>query len=131
MGAVFNAPMLADCLSAVGGRQDGVANEPGSLAGRPPEPGRGRASKNVPSDADNGADMTGPLGVGQAVAWREHLDQPQLIARMALFVGGVRAIERRGGIAQRGDGVVQGGLVSFDLRDQMYAACRGLLERFF
>ena len=54
MGAVFNAPMLADCLSAVGGRQDGVANEPGSLAGRPPEPGRGRASKNVPSDADNG-----------------------------------------------------------------------------
>ena len=44
---------------------------------------------------------------------------------------GRRAIERRGGIAQRGDGVVQGGLVSFDLRDQMYAACRGLLERFF
>jgi len=26
---------------------------------------------------------------------------------------------------------VQGGLVSFDLREQMYAACRGLLERFF
>ena len=62
MGAVLNAPVLADGLSADGGRQDGVADEPGSLAGRPPEPGRGGAGKNIPSDADNGADMIGPFG---------------------------------------------------------------------
>ena len=41
------------------------------------------------------------------------------------------AIERRGGLAQRRDGVMQDGLVCLDLGDQMNAACGSLLERFF
>ena len=87
MGAVLNAPVLADGLSADRRRQDGVADEPGRLAGRPPEPGRGGAGKNIASDTNDGADMIGPFGTGQAIAWREHLDQPQFVAGMAVFVG--------------------------------------------
>jgi hypothetical protein len=48
-----------------------------------------------------------------------------------LFVGGLDAIERCCGVAQRGDGVMQGGLVRFDLSDQMNASGGGLLEGFF
>ena len=85
MGAVLNAPVLADGLSADRRRQDGVADEPGRLAGRPPEPGRGGAGKNIASDTNDGADMIGPFGTGQAIAWREHLDQPQFVAGMNAF----------------------------------------------
>ena len=131
MGAIFNAPVLADGLSANGGRQDDFADEVGGLAGRPPEPGRRGAGQDVTRDADNGADMIGPFGAGQVIAWGEHLDQPQLISGMALLVDRVRTVERRLAITQRGDRVMQGRLVSFDLRDQMDAACSGLLERFF
>jgi hypothetical protein len=41
------------------------------------------------------------------------------------------AIERCCDIAQRGDGVMKGGLVGFDLSDQMNAGGGGLLECFF
>jgi hypothetical protein len=75
--------------------------------------------------------VASPLGVGQAVARREHLDQAGLVAGTALLVESAAAIERRGGIAQRGDDVMQGGLIGFDLGDQVNAACSGLLESFF
>src|SRR5947209_3589642 len=75
--------------------------------------------------------MAGPLGVGQAVARREHLDQAGLVARAAVLVDGARGIERRRGIAQRGDSVMQRGLVGLDLSDQMNAAGSSMLEGFF
>jgi hypothetical protein len=75
--------------------------------------------------------MSSPLGIGQAVARREHLDQTGLVARTAVLVGSARAIEWGSGVAQRGDGVMKSGLVSFDLGDQMNAACSGLFEGFF
>jgi hypothetical protein len=75
--------------------------------------------------------MASPLGVGQAVARREHLDQTGLVAATALLVGSAGAIERCSGVTQRGDGVMQCGLVGFDLGDQMNAAGSGLLEGFF
>ena len=53
------------------------------------------------------------------------------VAGPALLVGGLGAIERCGGVAQRGDGVMQGGLVGFDLGDQMNAAWRRLARMLF
>jgi hypothetical protein len=52
-------------------------------------------------------------------------------AAPTLLVGGLCAIERCCDIAQRGDGVMKGGLVGFDLSDQMNAGGGGLLECFF
>ena len=57
--------------------------------------------------------------------------RPGLVAGTALLVDGADAIERRGGVAQRGDDVMQGRLVGFDLGDQVNPACSGLLEGFF
>ncbi|HEV7693173.1 MAG TPA: hypothetical protein VGO52_20235 [Hyphomonadaceae bacterium] len=123
--------MIADGFGAGGGWQNDVADKQGGLAGSAPEPGCGGAGENVPIDADDRADMASPLGVGQAVARREHLDQTGLVARTAVLVGGARAIEWGSGVAQRDDGVMKSGLVSFDLGDQMNAACSGLFEGFF
>src|SRR5690349_3381533 len=53
------------------------------------------------------------------------------VAAPTLLVGGLCAIERCCDIAQRGDGVMKGGLVGFDLSDQMNAGGGGLLECFF
>ena len=75
--------------------------------------------------------MANPLGVGQAVARREYFDRADFVAAPTFLVGGSGAIDRRCGIAQRGDGVMQGGLVGFDLSDQMNAGGGGLLECFF
>jgi hypothetical protein len=69
-----------------------------------------------------------PLGVGQAVARREYFDRTGFVAAPTLLVGGLCAIERCCDIAQRGDGVMKGGLVGFDLSDQMNAGGGGLLE---
>jgi hypothetical protein len=69
-----------------------------------------------------------PLGVGQAAARREYFDRAGFVAAPTLLVGGLGAIDRCCGIAQRGDGVMQGGLVGFDLSDQMNAGGGGLLE---
>ena len=75
--------------------------------------------------------MAVPLGVGHAVSGREHLDRAGFVAGPALLVGGLDAIDRCCGIAQRGDGVMQSGLVRSDLSDQMNASGGGLLEGFF
>jgi len=131
VGAVLDAPMVADGLGADGGWQDDVGDKPGGLAGGAPQTGRGGAGEHVASDADDRVDMVSPLGIGQAVARREDLDQTGLVTGTALCVGGARAIERRGGLAQRGGGVMQVGLVCLDLGDQMNAACGSLLEGFF
>ena len=75
--------------------------------------------------------MAIPLGVGQAATRREYFDSAGFIATPALLIGGLGAIDWCCGVAQRGDGVMQRGLVSFDLGDQMNAAGGGLLECFF
>jgi hypothetical protein len=75
--------------------------------------------------------VASPLGIGQAVARCEHFDRPGFVARAAFLVDSTRVVERRGGVAQRGEGVTQGGLVGFDLGDQVSAARGGLLESFF
>ena len=131
VGAILDAPVVADGFGAGSGWQNDVADKQGGLTGSAPEPGCGGAGENVPTDADDRADMSSPLGVGQAVARREHLDQTGLVARTAVLVGRARAIEWGSGVAQRGDGVMKSGLVSFDLGDQMNAACSGLFEGFF
>jgi hypothetical protein len=123
--------MVADGLGADCGWQDDVADKQGGVGCGVPEPGRGGAGENVPINADDRADMATPLDVGQAVARREHLDQAGLVARTAVLVGSVRAIERLSGVAQRDDGAMESGLVGFDLGDQVNAACSGLFERFF
>jgi len=72
-----------------------------------------------------------PLGVGQAATRREYFDRAGFVAAPTLLVGGLGAIDRRCGVAQRGDGVMKGGLVGFDLRDQMNTGTSGLFECFF
>ena len=67
----------------------------------------------------------------KAAARREYFDRAGFVAAPTLLVGGLGAIDRCCGIAQRGDGVMQGGLVGFDLSDQMNAGGSGLLECFF
>ena len=75
--------------------------------------------------------MAIPLGVGQAVTRREYFYCAGFVAAPTLLVGGLDAIDRCCGIAQRVDGVMQGGFVGFDLSDQMNAGGGGLLECFF
>ena len=75
--------------------------------------------------------MAIPFGVSQAVTRPEHLDCAGFVAGPPRLVGGLDAIERCCGVAQSGDGVMQGGLVGFDLGDQMQAGCGRLLECFF
>ena len=75
--------------------------------------------------------MAIPLGVGQTATRREYFDRAGFVAAPTLLVGGLCAIERCCDIAQRGDGVMKGGLVGFDLSDQMNAGGSGLLECFF
>jgi hypothetical protein len=71
------------------------------------------------------------FGVGQAVTRREYIDRTGFVATAPLLVGGLGAIDRCCGVAQRGDRVMQGGLVGFDLSDQMNAGAGRLLECFF
>jgi hypothetical protein len=82
-------------------------------------------------DADHRPEVASPLGVGQAVARCEHLDPAGLVAGTALLVDRAGTVERRGGVAQAGEGVMQAGLVGFDLGDQVSAARGGLREGFF
>jgi hypothetical protein len=51
----------------------------------------------------------------------EYLDRAGFVAAPTLLVGGLGAIDRCCGVAQRGDGVMEGGLVGFDLSDQLNA----------
>ena len=60
----------------------------------------------VAIDADNRTDVAIPLGVGQAAARREYFDRAGFVAAPTLLVGGLRAIDRCCGVAQRGDGVM-------------------------
>jgi len=123
--------MVADGVGADSGWQDNVADKQRGLTGGAPKSGRGGASENVARNADDRVDVVSPLGVGQAAARREDLDQTGLVTGVALLVGSERAIERCGGFAQRRDDVMQDGLVCLDLGDQMNAACGSLLEGFF
>ena len=123
--------MVANDFGADVGGQNDVANEERRLAGGPPHPGDGGADEDVAGDADHGADMSSPFGIGEAVAWHEHFDEAGLVAAMALFIGTARTIERSLGVAERGDGMMQSGLVGLDLSDQVYAARGSLLVGFF
>ena len=123
--------MVADGVGADGGWPDGVADKQCGLTGGAPQPGCSGASENVARNADDRVDVVSPLGVCQAVARREDLDQTGLVTGMALLVGRERAIERCGGFAQRRDGVMQDGLVCLDLGDQMNAACAACSNAFF
>ena len=60
----------------------------------------------VAIDADNRTDVAIPLGVGQAAARRENFDRAGFVAAPTLLVGGLGAIDRCCGVAQRGDGVM-------------------------
>ncbi len=129
--AVFDAPVIADDLGAGGGWQDDVADEQGALAGGPPHPGGSGAGEDIACDTDRRVDQASPFGVSQMIAKREHLDQAGFVAATALLVDAARTLEWCRGLAQRGEGVMQGGLVGLDLGDQRHAACGGLLEGFY
>jgi hypothetical protein len=75
--------------------------------------------------------MAVPLGAGQAVTRREYLDHAGFVAGSTPGVGGLVYIDRRDFVAQLGDSVMQGGLVGFDLSDQMDTTGSGMLECFF
>ena len=60
----------------------------------------------VAIDADNHADVAIPLGVGQAATRRGYFDRAGFVAAPTFLVGGLYAIERCCGVAQRGDGVM-------------------------
>ena len=75
--------------------------------------------------------MAVPLGAGQAITRREYLDHAGFVAGSTPLVGGLVYIELRDCVAQLGDSVMQGGLVGFDLSDQMDTTGGGMLECFF
>src|SRR3954468_3521449 len=77
VGAVFYAPMVPDGAGADGGGQNDVADEERRLASGAPCGGTGQG---VATDTDQRSYMAGPLGAGQAVTWREHLDATHLVA---------------------------------------------------
>jgi len=62
-------------------------------------PSSARLLEYVAIDADNRTDVAIPLGVGQAVARSEYFDRAGFGAAPALLVGGLRAIDRCGGVA--------------------------------
>jgi hypothetical protein len=55
---------------------------------------------------DKRADVAIPLGVGQAATRREYFDRAGFGAAPTLLVGGLGAIDRHCGVAQRADGVM-------------------------
>ena len=75
--------------------------------------------------------MLVPFGAGQDGARRKYLDQAELITTTLLGVSGVGAVAWSGGFAVLRDGIMQSGLVCFDLSDQVNAICGRLLEGFF
>ncbi len=75
-----------------------------------------------------------------ALIWPSHsvpakllpgLDHAGFVAGSTPLVGGLVYIERCDFVAQLGDSVMQGGLVGFDLSDQMDTTGSGMLECFF
>jgi hypothetical protein len=69
-----------------------------------------------------------PFGAGQDGARRKYLDQAELITTTLLGVSGVGAVAWSSGFAVLRDGIMQSGLVCFDLSDQVNAICGRLLE---
>ena len=131
VGAILDVPVVTDGLGTLSRWQHDVADKQGGLADIAPKASGGGADEYVAIDADNRTDVAIPLGVGQAVARREYFDRTGFVAAPTLLVGGLCAIERCCDVAQRGDGVMKGWLVGFDLSDQMNAGGGGLLECFF
>ena len=70
----------------------------------------------VAIDADNRTDVAIPLGVGQAAARREYFDRAGFVAAPTLLVGGLGAIDRCCGVAQRGDALCRAGWLALTWR---------------
>ena len=66
--------MLADSLSTEGGGQQELADEIGDFARCVPKAGGDVAPVDGACDADNGAHVVGPFGIGEGGVWVEHLD---------------------------------------------------------
>ena len=89
----------------------------GGLLGRLPEAGGGVLVPGEPGDAGGGNDQAVPVGA-EAAGDVERLDQPMLLATVAVALDGQGAVHGLLGGTDRFDGIVQGLLVGFDLGDQ-------------
>ena len=104
--AILDVPVVTDGFGTLSGWQHDVADEQGGLAAIAPQASGGGAGEYVAIDADNRTDVAIPLGVGQAASRREYFDGAGFVAAPAIPVGGLGAIDRCCGVAQRGDGVM-------------------------
>ena len=120
-------PVVTDGFGTLSGWQDDVADEQGgSLVSRhsPVVAERGSAlrltriiARMWPSDS-----------VSASCHRAKYFDRAGFVAAPTLLVGGLGAISIARRVAQRGDGVMKGGMVGFDLGDQMNANGGSLLE---
>lgn len=95
-----------------------------------PQPGCGAAGKHPAIDLDNRFDMWPPLGVGYLVGRVEHGGDARLIA-VAAFVMAFVVSERRRGLRDCLDLLMQCRLVVLDLDNQVGIGLRSDLEMFF
>jgi hypothetical protein len=131
---VLDPPMTADSLCTDAGGQSDVGDEIRDLAGSLPQAGRRDALERVAGDADNRRDVIGPFGGGVQAgggAGIEDLDQADFVARSPLLIRGPDLIHRRRAPADLGNALVQGGLVGFDLGDEVGPDRGNLLKCFF
>ena len=130
VAAVFDAPVPAD-RGADGGRgQADLTGEEGCLLGGMPAAGRSVPVPGEPGDAGGGGDQAVPVGA-EAAGDVERLDQPMLLAAMAVAVDSRGAVDGLLGGTDRFDGIAQGLLVGFDLGDQKASGIPGVFKGFF
>src|SRR5207342_2656288 len=91
MASVFDSPVLADCGADRGGGQVDLRCMEGGLLGRLPEAGGGVLVPGEPGDAGGGNDQAVPVGA-EAAGDVERLDQPMLLATVAVALDGQGAV---------------------------------------
>ena len=130
MTAIFNAPVVSDCLAECLGAEGDLAGVEGDLLGFVPEPGLCVLVPGQAADASGLDDQAVPLGI-EPVPDVEGLDLAGLMAAVALGIDAPEALDRRlgcGDVLERGQ---QGRLVGLDLGEQGVAAVAGRLKGFF
>jgi hypothetical protein len=126
---VFDAPMTADGAGEPGRRRQGIGQGEGGFAAALPQAGLGVAGQDIAGDTDHRGDVWLPFGIGHDAGGLEYGDGSGLVAGAGLV--DVRdGLDAGAGGAQGLDLLPQGGLVVFQLNDNLHLGLRGSLKGF-
>ena len=130
VGRGLDPPVAADGVGGAGSVERRVGDIEGGLAGMAQQPGLAVAGKHLALDADDGGDVSVPVGSGKPVGGIEHRDGAAFVA-VATGIVAMGTPERGCGGGDCLDVSVQGRLVVLDLDDQGDVGFCGDLEMFF